>query len=450
MRAYGVPMNDRALVGGGRGSVAASADYAALRRPLNFGMVIAGMVVLVIFAWGSVATLSGAVIAHGTVVVDGSSKKVQHPQGGVVGEIFVRDGSRVAVGDMLVKLDDTQARSLLGIYSSQLIELVGRKTRLATERDEGSNLEFPPGFATSDREEQRVADGERRLFIGRVASMNGQKAQLGERIGQNQEEIKGLTLQLSAKNREVALIHEELSRVDDLYRRNLLPVTRVLSLQRDETRIEGELGTLTSQIARLGGQIAETRLQTIAIDQNRFADAQKELREVEGRIAELQERKIAAEDQLKRVDLKAPIDGTIHELSIHTVGGVVGPAEQLMLVVPSSEALSVEVRFATTDIDQVKIGRQGTLRFTAFNQRTTPEVKAVVTRISADAIRDKDSGQFYYTARITPEKAELDRLAIQLVPGMPVEAFMATSARTALSYVTKPLMDQFERALRER
>jgi HlyD family secretion protein len=423
---------------------------AALRRPLATGLLLSCLIGLAVFAWGSVATLSGAVISHGIVVVDGNSKKMQHPQGGVIGQILVRDGSRVSAGDLLVKLDDTQARALLGIYTAQLTELIGRKTRLAAERDDRNDLEFPPGFVTSDPEATRVASGEQRLFDARILSANGQKAQLGERIKQYEEEIKGLTLQRSAKAREVALIHEELSRVDDLYRRTLLPVTRVLSLQRDETRIEGEVGTLVAQVAKLGGQIAETRLQIIAIDQNRFTDAQKELREVEGRIAELQERKIAAEDQLRRVEIKAPIDGIIHELSVHTVGGVVGPAEQLMLVVPSGDSLSVEVRIPSSDIDQLRIGRQGILRFTAFNQRTTPEVKAVVTRLSPDAVRDKETGQFYYTARIAPDKDDLARLTVQLVPGMPVEAFIETSTRTALSYFTKPLTDQFERAFRER
>jgi HlyD family secretion protein len=427
------------------------ADITELRRPLAIGLALSGLIALAIFVWGSLATLSGAVIAHGIVVVEGNSKKVQHQQGGVIGEILVRDGSRVSAGDLLVKLDDTQARALLGIVKSQLTELRGRKARLAAERDDREDLEFPPGFMTSGQEAERVASGERRLFQARLASANGQKAQLGERIKQNEEEIKGLTLQNSAKSREVALIQDELSRVNDLYKRNLLPVTRVLSLQRDETRIEGEVGTLIAQKAKIAGQIAETRLQIIAIDQNRFSDAQKELREVEGRVAELEERKIAAEDQLRRVELRAPIDGIIHELSVHTVGGVVNPGEQLMLVVPSSDALSVEVRIPSSDIDQLKIGRQGILRFTAFNQRTTPEVKGVLTRLSPDAVRDKDTGQFYYTARITPDDRSLAELTDhKLVPGMPVEAFIETSPRTALSYLTKPLTDQLERAFRER
>jgi HlyD family secretion protein len=427
------------------------ADIAELRRPLAIGLAVSGLIALAVFVWGSVATLSGAVIAHGIVVVDGSSKKIQHQQGGVIGEILVRDGSRVSAGDLLVKLDDTQARALLGIVTSQLTELLGRKTRLAAERDDQDDLEFPPGFMTSGPEAERVASGERRLFHARIASANGQKAQLGERIKQNEDEIKGLRLQNSAKTREVALIQDELSRVNELYQKNLLPVTRVLSLQRDETRISGEVGTLIAQTAKTRGQIAETRLQIINIDQNRFSDAQKELREVEGRIAELQERKIAAEDQLRRVDLKSPIDGIVSELSVHTVGGVVNPAEQLMLVVPSGDALSVEVRIPSSDIDQLTIGRHGILRFPAFNQRTTPEVKGVVTSLSPDAVRDKETAQFYYTARITPDDGDLARLADhKLLPGMPVEAFIETSRRTALSFLTKPLTDQFERAFRER
>jgi HlyD family secretion protein len=427
------------------------ADVTELRRPLAIGLVLSGLIVLAVFVWGGLATLSGAIIAPGIVVVDGNSKKIQHQQGGVIGAIHVRDGSRVSAGDLLVMLDDTQARASRGIIRSQLTELLGRKTRLAAERDDRDDLEFPPGFTEAGPEAERVASGERRLFQARRGSANGQKAQLGERIKQNEEEIKGLTLQNSAKARELSLIREELSRVDDLYKRNLLPATRVLSLQRDETRIEGEVGTLVAQIAKLGGQIAETRLQILTIDQNRSSDAQKELREVEGRIAELQERKIAAEDQLRRVELRAPIDGIVHELSVHTVGGVVNPAEQLMLIVPSSDVLSVEVRIPSSDIDQLKIGRQGVLRFTAFNQRTTPEVKGVVTSLSPDAVRDKETGQFYYTARIAPDSGELARLTnLKLVPGMPVEAFVETSSRTALSYLTKPLTDQFERAFRER
>jgi HlyD family secretion protein len=430
---------------------AAQNDTAELHRPLTIGLKLCCVIAVAVFIWGSVAKLSGAVVAPGMVVVDGNSKKIQHPQGGVIGEILVRDGARVAAGDLLIKLDDTQLRASLGVVTSQLTELTGRKARLAAERDDRDDPEFPSNFLRSHPDAERVVNGERRLFQARRASANGQKAQLRERIKQSEEEINGLILQNSSKGRERVLIEEELSRVTDLYKKNLLPITRVLSLQRDQARIEGEVGTLLAQIAKLRGQIAETRLQIIAIDDTRYSDAQKELREVEGRIAELQERKIAAEDQLRRVELRAPIDGVIHELNVHTVGGVVNPAEQLMLVVPTGDSLSVEVRVPASEIDQLQLGREAKLRFTAFNQRTTPEVKGLLTRVSPDVIHDKEAGQSYYVARITPDGRDLERLGDKkLVPGMPVEAFIETTSRTALSYLTKPLADQFERAFRER
>ena len=451
MAASVVPLNNRLRSPDPARRPIPAPDNAELRRPLVIGLVLSVLLVLVVFAWGSVATLSGAVIAQGMMVVEGSSKKIQHQQGGVVGEIHVKDGSRVSAGDLLIKLDDTQARALVGVITSQLTELIGRKARLAAERDNLDDLEFPPGFAASHPDAERVASGEQRLFRARIASKNGQKEQLGERIKENEAEITGLTQQNSAKSHELQLVRDELSRVNELYAHNLVPVTRVLSLQRDETRIEGEVGTLTAQIAKLRGQIVETRLEIIALDQNRSSDAQKELREVEGRIAELQERKIAAEDQLRRVELKPPIDGIVHELSVHTVGGVVNPAEQLMLIVPSGNSLSAEIRIPSSSIDQLKIGQQGILRFTAFNQRTTPEVKGILARLSPDAIQEKELGQFYYVARIAPDSSDLAKLADhKLVPGMPVEAFIETSPRTALSYLMKPLADQFKRAFRER
>lgn len=417
---------------------------------LRLGAATSAALLVAIFGWGSIAKLSGAVVAPGLVVIDSNSKKVQHQQGGIVGEILVKNGARVAAGDTLIRLDATQTRASLAIINSQLTELLGRKARLAAERDDLATISFPTDYEGSP-EMTRVMAGEVRLFEARRAAANGQKAQLGERIKQSEEEIKGLEVQNKAKSRELELIHEEFNRINDLFKRKLMPVNRVLSIQRDEARIGGEVGTLVSQIAKLGGQMAESRLQIIAVDQNKFSDAQKELRDLEGRVAELQERKVAAEDQLRRVELRAPIDGIVNELSVHTVGGVVNPGEQLMMVVPSEELLSVEVRVPTADVDQVKVGGPCILHFTAFNRRTTPEIKGKVTMLSADASRENQTGQYYYTVRISPDPLEMASFGDQkLIPGMPVEVFMETGARTALSYLVKPLADQFNRAFRER
>ncbi len=422
-----------------------------LRRRLSVGVFTAGIVVLVIFAWGGFAQLSGAVVASGSIVSDRNNKKVQHPQGGVISEIRVKNGDRVVTGDLLIRLDDTQARATFAIISTQLVEWQGRNARLAAERDNSERISFPPGFDAYGAEAARVAAGEQRLFEARKQSTKGRKEQLAERIKQSGEEIKGLVVQRTAKLRELALIHEELARMIDLQKRNLLPVTRVLSMQRDEARIDGENGVLLAQIARLGSQIAEMQLQIIGIDQDRFSDAQKELRDVEARLAELQEKKVTANDQLRRVDLRSPIDGVVHELNVHTVGGVIGPADQLMFIVPSDDALSIEVRVPVAEIDRIAIGQRSVLRFPAFNQRTTPEVKGTVTRLSPDISRDSQSGQPFYTARVTPDGDISDLLQGQaLIPGMPVESFIETTPRTALSYLVKPFTDQLNRAFRER
>lgn len=400
--------------------------------------------------WAATAMLSGAVVAPGLVVVDSSVKKIQHPVGGIVDEIRVRNGQRVGAGDLLVKLDDTQTRAALAIIVSQLVELTGRQARLAAERDGLAAIEFPSDFESNSADALRVAQGERRLFEARHRLSQDQKAQLRERIGQLQKEIDGLTSQRGAKVRELALVREELARVSDLKRRQLMPVTRVLAMQRDEARIDGEYGTLVAQIARAGGQINEIELQILSIDETIRTDAQKDSREIEARIAELAERRIAAEDQLKRIVLRAPISGIVHELAVHTVGGVISAGEAVMLIVPDSDALSVEIQVRPGDIDQVSLGQKTNLRLTAFSQRATPEIAGTVTRIGADLTRQPQTGQAFFVARVRIDADELKKLnGMKLVPGMPVEAFIETGQRTALSLLVKPFADQLARAFRE-
>jgi len=428
----------------------AGSDF-GLRRRLIAGLIVAGFLVFGVGSWAAVATLSGAVIASGLIVVDSNSKKVQHPSGGVIGEIRVKNGDVVAANDVLLRLDDTQTRAALGIVVSQLVELIGRKARLIAERDDAQEIAFPADFASFAPDADRVAAGERRLFEARRRTTAGQKAQYRERIEQLRHEVTGLSSQRDAKARELGLVREELARLTDMYQRNLLPVTRVLAIQRDEARIDGEHGALVAQIARASGQISEIELQILLLDQTLQSDAQKELREIEGRIAELSERRVAAEDQLKRIDLRAPIGGTVHELSVYTVGGVIAQGETLMLIVPNDDRLVIEVRVSPVDIDQLKLGQLSVLRFPAFNLRTTPEVHGRVVRIAADLTREAQTGQSFYVARIQADEAALATLGqLKLVPGMPVEAFIETGQRTALSYLVKPFSDQFARAFKER
>jgi membrane fusion protein, type I secretion system len=417
-----------------------------LRRRLALAFGLIALLALSCGVWATTTPIAGAVIASGIVVVESNIKKVQHPSGGIVALIPVKNGDRVQAGDTVLKLDDTQARANLGIVASQLIQLTGRKARLEAERDLADSIRFPPDFLSGD-EAAGIAEGEKRLFGHRRAFKKGQMAQLTERIGQIKEEIKGLSAQRGAKQTETDLMLEELERLEGLRKQELMAVNRILSAQRDLTKLKGEWGALVAQVARAQGQISEMELQIIGLDQTMQTEATKELREIEARIAELAERKIAAEDQLKRVVLSAPQDGTVHDLAVHTVGGVIGAGETAMTIVPSRDELSVEVRIATSDIDQVHLEQTAKLRFPALNQRTTPEIAGRVTRIGADLTRDTQANSVFYVVRIWPEGMPK---SVKLVPGMPVEAFIATGERTAISYLVKPVTDQFARAFRER
>jgi HlyD family secretion protein len=436
-----------------RGAIAdpIAADVRSLKRRLMAGVFISALLLFAIFGWAALAQLSGAVIASGTIIIDNASKKIQHPVGGVIGQILVKAGDSVRNGDVLVRLDDTQTRASLGIIRAQLVEFLARRARLAAERDNAERIEIPAELSAMGASAASVTAGEQRLFEALRLAMNGQKAQIGERLKQHEEEISGLQIQRDAKLHEQELIRSELGRITGLREQSLIPATRVLSMQREETRIHGEIGMLTAQIAKLRGQIAEGQLQLIALDQNRFSEAQKELRDADARIAELRERAVAAEDQLTRVDLKAPIAGVVHELNVHTVGGVISAGEDLMVIVPKDEFLIVEVRIPVSDIDQVWIGQRAVLRFPAFNQRTTPEVKGTVTLLSPDISHDRQTGQAYYTARITPAAGVGAQLqGSKLIPGMPAEVFIETASRSAISYLVKPMLDQLSRAFRER
>ncbi len=324
----------------------------ALAKRLALGLFLIALLMMSCGVWAVATPIAGAVITSGLVVVESNVRKVQHPGGGIVAEIPFRNGDRVKAGDVVLRLDDTQARANLGIIQSQIVQLRGRKARLEAERDQTETIKFPADFLAED-DGPAAAEGERRLFEFRRASKQGQVAQLRERVGQLREEIKGQTAQRDAKIAEVELMIEELDRLEYLRKKDLMASNRILSAQRDLTRLKGEFGSFVAQIARANGQISETELQIFNLDQTMQTEATKELREMEARMAELVERRVAAEDQLKRIVLRAPQAGIVHDLAVYTVGGVIGAAETVMLIVPNTEELSVEVRIATSDIDQV-------------------------------------------------------------------------------------------------
>jgi HlyD family secretion protein len=285
----------------------------------------------------------------------------------------------------------------------------------------------------------------------RRAAQAGQKSQLRERVAQLREEIRGLADQAAAKEKEIALVTRELAGVRDLYQKNLIQISRLIALERDAARLEGERAQLVATVAQSRGKITETELQIIQVDQSVRSDVAKELGDIRGKASELVERKVTAEDQLKRVDIRAPQDGIVHELSVHTVGGVIKSGEPIMQIVPRADMLIVEARVSPNNIDQLVAGQKAVLRFSGLNQRSTPELNGVVSGVSADTIQDQRTGGTYFQVRITLPAPEVARLgAIKLVPGMPVEAFIQTGERTMLSYLVKPIVDQAHRAFREK
>ncbi len=415
-----------------------------------FGSTVISALALVVVVWSTTAELTGAVIAPGTVVVEKNVKKVQHRDGGIVSEIRVANGNRVEAGQVMVVLDDTQIRAELAVVRGQLIELTARKARLDAEVEGMPKINFPPGFLQSGDQAPSVADGERRLFRAARTNNQGQKQQLKLRIKQLDEEVEGIQAQLSAKQGQLDLIQKELQQIQNLYRKKLTSATRLYALQREERRLKGEYGGLVAQTARTRGKISEIRVQILSIDQAARLQSQRERRSAEAKLSELREREIAAADRLKRTKLIAPKSGVVHELAVHTIGGVIAAAETAMVIVPDGERLTIEARFSPVDIDQVTIGRTTRLRFSAFNQRTTPEVDGQIVHISANVSTDPKTSQQFYLGRVEMSaSSRLQLKGLDLLPGMPVEIFVSTGARTVLSYLAKPLTDQFNRAFRE-
>ena len=419
---------------------------------------LAGLVIVIVLAggvggWAGTMTLSGALIAQGSIVVDTNVKKVQHPTGGIVGELRVRDGDRVKQGDIVVRLDDTVTRANLAIVTKGLDELSARKARLESERDGADTVKFPPGLLarTNDPEIAAIVDGERKLFELRYSARTGLKAQLRQRIEQLNEEVRGLKAQRESKEKESRLIEREKDGVYDLWKQKLVPLTKLTELERAAVRLEGEAGQLVAQTAQVAGKVSETELQIIQIDRDLSSEVAKETREIDGKIGEFVERKVTAEDQLKRIEIRSPQDGMVFQSNVHTVGGVITAGDAMMLIVPDADNLTVEAKVNPQDIDQVRTGQVALLRFSAFNQRMTPEIYGTVTRISADASTDQRTGQTYYTVRIAMSAEEVAKLGdVRMVPGMPVETFVQTGDRTMISYFVKPFHDQLMRMFREK
>lgn len=428
-------------------------DYTlALRRYRRRGMSLIVAFVLIFGLWAGMAPLSSAVVASGHIEVDGRIKKIQHQSGGIVSEILVREGQRVAEGETLLRLDDTNARSNLQILEHQLAELQMMAARLQAERDRLDHFDLPEYFSHSYLAiKDALYDREAQLLAARLDARLGQKRQLSERILQMMNQISGLSIQAEAKGRERDLVSAELDNLRSLLDRKLILASQVKILERNKAELDGEIGQFQASVAEVRGRIAETELQVLNIDQMAVAEASKELAEILGKINQLREKRIEADDILARVRIKAPLSGFVHELAVHTNGGVVAAGEVLMMIVPEFAQLNVELRVGPQEVDSLHVGDRALVRIVGLNRVTTPDLEATVEMIGADLVEDKTNHVTYYPVRVRFVAGELQRLSdIRLVPGMPVDAFVTTSTRTFLTYLWEPIRDRMSRAVREK
>jgi HlyD family type I secretion membrane fusion protein len=423
------------------------------RKPFWVGMLAVSALVGVLGIWGTLATISGAVIASGMIQVESFRQIVQHPQGGVVGEINVKEGDVVTAGQILMRFDDRLLQSELSTVEGQLNEILARRARLEAERDGATILTFSPilmDMAKTDETVRKLMEGQNRLFEARSDSLRQQVEQLDERKEQIRLQIKGVQAQLKSAQRQVELIGQELVDQQSLLAKGLAQASRVLSLEREEARLTGTIGELESSAARGAAQIIETDIQILQLNSRKREEAITTLRDLNYSEIEMGERRLSMHETLSRMDVRAPMSGVVHGLTVHALRSVVRPADPILYVVPSDSPLVITSRIDAIHVDSVYIGQPASLRFSTFDQRSTPEIFGKVAKISADVFQDEATRSSYYALEILPNDGEMERLGgVELLPGMPVEAFLKTADRSPLSYLTKPFTDYFNRAFRE-
>jgi len=424
--------------------------FTSARLPLIVGFASAFLMLGGLGTWSFGTEIAGAVVAPGVIRVESEQQVIQHPDGGVVSEILAHDGDRVAAGDVLVRLDGTFIDAELSVVERQLLEIQARKARFVAERNNAA----APDFRDVEVSERLDPDwvkgqlaGQKTLFAVRLASMQKELEQIDEQKHQIGNQIEGSEAQLAALDRQHALIEEELADQLALQDKKLVTASRVLALQREQARMSGEIGQLTSVIAEAHARIASLSIEAIKLDNQRREEAITRLRDLTYTEIELQERRLSLLERLARLDVRSPVSGTVFGSKIFARQSVVRPADPMMYVVPGGERLIVAARVSPVHIDEVRPGQEAILRFTSFDSRTTPEVHGTLMRVSADALQDEATGAHYYEAVIRPEVAGMEGL--EVIPGMPVEVFLRTGDRTPMSYLTRPLAIYFSRAMRE-
>lgn len=424
------------------------------RWPLIVGFV--GLAILVggFGTWAVQSQISGAIIASGRIEVERNRQVVQHPTGGVVAQILVEEGDTVQAGDVLIELDSTRMNSELTITEGQLYELVARRGRLEAERDGRDDVVFLDDLlraAENDEEVAELVEGQRNLFRARRDSSDRELEQLDKRQIQIGNQIEGIDAQTESLSEQLALIEEELSNQQTLFDRGLAQAGTLLALRRNQAGLQGQLGELAANRAEAEARITETEIEALKITTRLREEAITQLRDLRYRELELREQRAALLEDLSRMEIRAPVSGIVYGLEVQTIRAVIQAAQPVLYLVPQDRPLVIAAQVEPVHIDEVLVGQAVNLRFSALDQRTTPELVGQVAIVSADAFEDEATRMTYYRAEIVLAPGEIDRLGqdVALIPGMPVEAYIRTDERSPIQYLTKPLMDYFNRAFRE-
>ncbi|WP_386680196.1 HlyD family type I secretion periplasmic adaptor subunit [Loktanella sp. R86503] len=420
-------------------------------RPMTVGLVALVILIGGFGTWAVFANLTGAVITHGQIEVDRNRQVIQHPDGGVVEDILVDEGDEVQAGDLLIKLDSSNIVSELAVVEGQLYEIMARRARFEAERDGATELTFDPLLQEAGDAAAGLTEGQSRLFEARLDSLLKATDQLQQQDMQIASQIDGIKAQQQAMTEQTALIEEELADQQSLFDRGLAQASRVLALRREASNMKGQVGELAAQAAQAAERRTEIEIQVLGLTSTRREEAITRLRDLQYNELELSERRRTLRQQLDRLDIRAPLSGVVYGLNVFAPRSVIRPADPLLYLVPQDRPLVIATQVQVTDIDQIHLGQDVILRFSAFDQRRTPELTGHVTQVSADAFQNETNGASFYRAEVRMDEGEIEKLpdGMTLIPGMPVEAYVRTADRTPMNYFLKPFADYFAKAFRE-
>lgn len=421
----------------------------SLRLNIGFAVGLCCLLLLVGGGWSVSAKVSSAVVAAGTVVVETNTKQIQHQEGGIVGEVLVRNGQHVVVGQPLIRLSDETFRANYDLINKRIVRLQAEQARLLAERAQ-EQIDLKE-VEQNSRLHQLALEEQQDLLQARARNFSVLKEQIDQQVLQLRQQIDGKRAQRTAKEDQIAFVSEEIEDVAELFQRGLVPQSRLLALRRERARLIGDVGQLTAEIAEAEQAIIEKDVSQLRAEEERLTEILEDLSRVRRELGEAEEQFAAARDQLRRTEIRTPVSGRVHQLAAHTIGGVIPPGGTIMSIVPAEEDLVIDVQVSPIDIERVYRTRTARVRFPSLNPRTAPDLSSEIRDISADLVHDEASGLYHYAVRLSVSASEQRRLGdVQLKPGMPVEAFLETEPRTVAAYLIDPLLTQLAHALRER